>query len=297
MESIRSVFESALTALKGRLLNPFYVAYILAWGALNFRLILVLASAGTSQVKIAYIDQILYPHWQTGLMRGLVLPFAAAVIYVLSSPYVFRWVTLYQRKVEKKTVEQVLEVLGETPMSKPQADRLRANLKDLKARHEQELSIIRAEIDQLQEQNDRLLLEKGTRNSSSQSDSASESASELHAQDSEAITTKHKRMRFSESEFAGIAVNVYAPLLRRGISISELETLYAVRNESHLTFSDFSKFFPNVEEFKVMALLELLIDLNLMERVPQMPRPSYRISKLGRMTIKLGVESGYIGLA
>lgn len=317
MESIRNVLDSALSAIKDRLLNPFYVAYVLAWSALNFRLILVLVSKGTSQEKIAYIDGTLYPSWQTGLTRGLFIPFAAAVIYVLASPYVFRWVTLYQRKVEKKTLVQVYEVLGETPMPKAQAEKIWAQLRESKARHEQELSDARAEIDQLQEQVDRLQIEQRTLRSEGATAgieqtriprhgdgvTVEEDGEEEEAGESEQNGTlgRHKRVHFSESEFTGIALRDYHALKKRGMSIPELQVLYKVRNEKPFLASEFGAVFLNEEQFAVHALLDLFRDLNLLEEIKSIDSLSrrelvrYRISKLGRIVVKLALEAGYIG--
>lgn len=308
MDSLRNLFDSALGVVRERLLNPFYVAYFLAWSALNFRLILVLVSGGSAQEKIAYIDQALYPNWQTGMVRGLLIPFAAAVVYVVASPYVFRWVTLYHRREEKKTIEQVFAVLGETPMSKPQADRLRANLKEAKARYEQDLAEWRAEVDQLQDQLDRL--QKGGNTAPSEaakSESLQEASDGIDSPASaDRVPAKEKsrldRARLEASDFVGYPLDDYHRIVQRGIAIAHLAALYALRNEKAFSAKDLAIRLEVDDQFMLDGIVDELATLKVIEPVKtienlsgRLPFVQYRMTKVGRLAVKLGLEAGHFG--
>ena len=61
MDAVKDFFGSIREYVRDKTANPFWGAYVVAWVAVNFRLIAVLLGSGETAEKIAYIDGTLYP--------------------------------------------------------------------------------------------------------------------------------------------------------------------------------------------------------------------------------------------
>lgn len=97
MDAVKDFFSSIREYVRDKTANPFWGAYVLAWLAVNFRLIVVLLGAGEAAQKIAYIDDTLYPSWAAWLVRFWLGPMALAGFFVVASPFLQRWVTTFTR--------------------------------------------------------------------------------------------------------------------------------------------------------------------------------------------------------
>lgn len=99
METWKEIWGDLKGHLSDRLGNPFAGAFLIAWGALNFRLIVVLFWIEPYRDKFKYIDETLYPHLGYWALRAAVLPAVAAYAYLLLYPwFTTKAITYYRRK-------------------------------------------------------------------------------------------------------------------------------------------------------------------------------------------------------
>lgn len=99
METWKEIWGDFKGHLADRLGNPFAGAFLIAWGTLNFRLIVVLLWIEPYRDKFKYIDETLYPHFGYWALRAAVLPAIAAYAYLLLYPwFTTKTITYYRRK-------------------------------------------------------------------------------------------------------------------------------------------------------------------------------------------------------
>lgn len=274
MDTIQGVFDSVKSYLMERLANPLYGAFILAWSVVNFRLLLIFAGSGTWQEKITYIDHRLYVHWGDWALYGYVYPLSTAIAYLLFSPIVSRVVTVYLRKQDKTTVEQLLKIEGETPIPKPEADQLRKGLlaeRQARMSAQQESSEMQAEfsrqIDALIAENKQLKLQSGlfesTSSDISSPDGATRSANEELEKSDDA-----EHYALIGKDFVGLPVRTITALVSRGLSYAQAEGLCALKDGARLTEARLKAELALNDNHSVRLLIDQLTGLNLIERVP-----------------------------
>ncbi|QBP76009.1 hypothetical protein E2K99_13780 [Herbaspirillum huttiense] len=130
MESLKEVASSIADWIKSRMVNPFYAAFLFAWLALNWRVVLALGSDVAFREKIAYIDNTLYPGAFFPWLYCFAYPLLSALLYVLLSPHIFRLLIRYWRREQLKTREGVKKDDGLELLSKEEADALQQKVYD-----------------------------------------------------------------------------------------------------------------------------------------------------------------------
>lgn len=268
METIRELFDSLRLYLKDRLSNPLYAAYIVAWAILNFRLVLVLVGDGGWREKIAYIDTSLYTspwHWA---LFGFGYPLVVACAYVLASPFVYRWVTVFSKNRDKETIKQLLDVAGETPLPEEAAKRLRTTVIEERRLRAEEQRSARTEIDELSEQLRQLSKEHNALKLSLPLNSVSAVPDESGVLGPEVVVheiLQLERFNFSDKDFAGVATGYVEKLVQTGLSRKLVLALYAVRNADDFDPDLLKQALSLPDRYEATVLIDKLRGLHLVE--------------------------------
>ncbi len=272
MDTLREVFDSLRNHIRSRLGNPLYGAYVVAWLAINFRLLLVLIGDGGWREKIAYIDATLYPtqwHWA---WYGVSYPLLVAVAFVVFAPYAQRWVSVYTQTKEKATIEALLKVAGETPMGPEAADALRKSLLSERQRRVESERRFRAEIEELNAQLDEA--SKATHSTEYAARAVSGEGDET-----EAVVPPSGRLKLFEFDFTG-GGNSVSQLLHAGLTKSQARALYDIRNEAEFDSEGLAFHMGLKDRFRAEVVLDQLRELNLVQRAQS--EGMFRIAYFGR---------------
>lgn len=310
METIRDLLGSVRDYLKDRLANPLYVCYAVAWCVLNFRLLLVLFGNQSPSEKIAHIDTRLYTEWWHWAWFGFGYPLLVAVAFVIASPFVHRWVTLFLKGREKRTIEGFLKIADETPLPKAAADRLRESLIVERRRRIEEgqraterLDEVEAQLEiairQNKELETRLLGQargdlEGTQAMARDGGDIDVSQSESGDQEEEAsdeVYDPTEVISLGEDDFYGVPPGTTLPLVRRGLTREQAEALHHVRNSKEFTAASMSAYFPGKENYAVKVLLDQLSGLKL--TALNTNTGNYSLSSAGRQALNAALKRGF----
>lgn len=305
MDAVREVLDSLKGYLKDRLANPLYAAYIVAWSVLNFRLLLVLVGEGNWREKINYVDHSLYKSNWDWTFYGFLYPLLVAAIYVIASPFISRWVTVFLKTIEKETVTQLLRVAGETPLPKELADRLRRSLTDEQRKRGEQEREADLRIDELREQvaalsNENATLKqsrKASLDETSRNDDATEptstSVGKEQAVGSEKIrlVPESEGYSFKPTDFAGTAASYVERLVQRGLTRAQVEALYRVRNYDEFDVDELQSQLALPDRYSAKVMLDKLSGLDLIEVTGG---GDSCITSLGRQALDSAMSQGFV---
>ncbi|MDF2462292.1 MAG: hypothetical protein K0Q43_527 [Ramlibacter sp.] len=265
METLKDVFESLRDWFKTRFTNPLFAAFVIAWLAMNWRVVLALFSDVPYRAKVEWIDFHLYPepwHWPA---YGFVFPMLVALFYVAFSPPIFRRITTYYRKEQHKSAAAMLAADAIKPISPDEAQRIIKERVDAKlALRGARAQFTAAEndyIDQiakLQASLDRVMAGVGT--------GAIEPAKVEEQAPSEADT--EKRWRFTAQDFDVAETDRIEKLIIRGVSQDEANVLHHVRNttlDSGFVPESLPDVVPRVDRFRAALIVGRLKNLLLIQ--------------------------------
>jgi len=301
MEGIRDLLESFRSYLRDRLANPLYVSFVIAWGVLNFRLLMVIFGDGSWKEKIEFIDTQLYPDLLGWAWRWFGSPFLVAVLFVLASPFIHRWVTVFLREREKVTVTELLRVAGETPLPPEAADALRTQLLEMRKtraedrrRADEQINELNAQIELLQS---RAVSEKPNTTAeaveSQETDAILQAMKDPFAEtqgDGRKVHSASSRLQLFDRDFSGLPSQVVNRLLDSGLRIEQALVLFIMRDGSrftkdainnHVSWSP-SAFNRVLEQMTALQLLEVIDDSG-----------AFQISSAGRQALNGVVRRGF----
>lgn len=305
MDAIQGVFDSIKSYLNERFANPLYGAFVLAWAIVNFRLLLVFGGSGTWQEKISYIDTRLYVHWGDWALYGYVFPISTAIAYLLFSPIVNRAVTVYLRKQDKTTVEDLLRIEGETPIPKPEADQLRKGLlmeRQSRVSEQHESSERQAElsrqIDTLLAENKHLKSQLG-KPESINSDSLPSDVTTRSTNDESEKSDDTVHYALKETDFVGLPHGTTSLLIARGLSYLQAKGLYVLKEDRKLDGLDLKKKLRLDDNHSLKLLLDQLLGLKLIESENNMRlgQQLFSINSAGRQALAGALKRGFAGNA
>lgn len=304
METIRELLQSISGYLRDRIGNPIYGAFAIAWGVINFRLVLVLFDDSGAQAKISYIDTRLYPeawHWA---WFGFLYPAAVALFFVLLSPFIYRWVVIFLRERNKVTQTRLLKQADETPLSNEAAARLRKSYLDERHRGREEARIAAERIDELTAQVDLLSLENhslkernleigGNIGAEAEGKETLEQPSDLNT-DKEAnnkIKNKKDVFKLLASDFINIPEGQVRRLTSRELTRYQAEVLFFLRNGTRAGVDSIASELGEVEIFEVRVVLDQLSELGLVS--PEEDGRWYEITSRGRQALAAIMARGF----
>jgi len=285
METFKELTGSIREYLRDRTSNPIYGAFILAWLGVNFRLVLVLFGEGTSSEKLRHIDERLYPSQSDWAWQGFGLPLVIAVLLVLVSPFIRRWVTVFLRQREKETVTRLLQIEEETPLTREQADVLRNALLNERARRLKEREELNLRIDELEKQLDV---------------AAAARPSGLHTYptpdadvSNPIIPQDGDKLALRESDFVGVRQDVQIRLAQRGLTRAQAEVLYLLRNGTVLTLAELAKKLGLNEHHPAKLLVDQLSGLKLISVEASAGGMVYVITPAGTQALAAVASRGF----
>jgi len=285
METIRELTTSLRSYVRERLTNPVYGAFLVAWAVLNFRLILVLAGSGTWREKITYIDTRLYPEGMHWAWYGFAYPFLVGVAFVMASPYLSRWATLFLRKRERDTLVRLLEIEGETPLTKEQANVLRQSVLSERKRRLEERDVANRQIDELQRQLDTAALERP------------ETAAQVDTPPLASLDLEPKpevdHLVLHEDDFVGVPQQVYVIAAMRGLTTDQASMLYALRNEELLSLDVLRKRLHLPEHHTAKVLADQLRGLRFIMEDSDRGVRGFRITSAGSQALAAVMKRGF----
>lgn len=305
MESVRDVLESFRSYLRDRLANPLYVSFVIAWCVLNFRLLMVVFGDGGWKEKIDFINTQLYPDFSGWALRWVGGPFLVAVLFVLTSPFIHRWVTVFMREREKVTVAELLRIAGETPLPPEAADTLRTQLLELrKARAEdrrranEQINELNAQIELLQSQ--ATPAKEGLKSSAILEDAEPQEADAIlqvmqdpfidTLGDGRKVQSAASRLQLFERDFSDLPSKVINRLLDSGLRTDQALILYMLRNGSRFTeeaISNHVSWSPQA----VGRLIEQMAALQLLNKTDD--TRAFQISAAGRQALNGVLRRGF----
>lgn len=288
MDAVKDFFGSIREYVRDKTANPFWGAYVVAWVAVNFRLIAVLLGSGETAEKIAYIDGTLYPSWIAWLARFWLGPLALAIVFVVVSPFLQRWVSTFTRARDAETIRQLLRIEEQEPLTKEQADRLRKQLQEERARRLAEVDELKAENDELRQQ-----LDTAARVAIEQKKVVAKEGDEGPAS---AIPLEQAPFKFLASDFISVEQRTVIRLIERGLQYREAAALYLLRN-NRLLRSDWAAELGVKEPHEEKVMVDRLKGLELIEEtiVPTSRGQTFlRITSAGSQALDAMTTRGFI---
>lgn len=288
MDTIKELSASVRDYLRDRTSNPIYGAFVVSWVVLNFRVLLVVFGDGSARDKIQYLDERLYPAPQHWAWYGFGYPLLLATLFVVASPFVRRWVTLFLRRRENETLTAMLKVEGETPLSREQADLLRRAIAAERVRRVKEREEANREIDELRRQLELAATEAVK--------ARPDIAPDFDA-GNPVVPTDNDQLYLAEDDFVGLGQDSIIKAARRGISRLQAELLYTLRNGHKLTIGDLAKQMNLPEHHAVKVLLDQLQGLQMVELDSNARGLVYTITSAGTQALQAVTNRGFNGAA
>ena len=144
------LIKSFKAQMYDRVTSPLLSSFLISWAAWNHRLFLVIFSSDFKiKEKFQYIDNVLYPGLYEVGLRGFLWPLLSALALLLLYPIPGRWIYEYVHNEQKKLKEIQQRIDDETPLSKADAQKLRAEVRKTVTEHVKEIAERDAEIEKL----------------------------------------------------------------------------------------------------------------------------------------------------
>lgn len=289
METLKEIVASIRDWLRERVVNPFFAAFIVAWLAVNWRVVLILLGEMTAYQKLVWLDQRLYPeawHWP---FFGLIWPSALALIYVLVTPPIFRALAKYHRLQQHKSTTAMLEADKIEPISPDRAELLirerikaRADLKSEVARFAELEGDYLDQIERLQK-----VLAKRERGTSANEEGSSQNESQAPEDDA----VRGKVWKLNPTDFIGIAPTRLEGIARHGLRDDDAKALYAFKDHERFDEDDLLKSF-GLARHDGRVMLSRLKGLKLLN---ELGPDSYSLSSLGLQALDFLKQKGFSG--
>jgi len=244
----------------------------------------VLLGDGSAREKLEYIDTELYPGRWEGLWSGFLCPLMIAVVFVFLSPFLRRWVTVFIRSRERETLTQILQIEGETPLTKAQADMLRQSIQTERERRLREREEANRHLDELRQQLDLAASQVATQ--STQRPIVDEVSNPL-------VPAESDTMALLETDFVGVSQNTYLRAAQRGLTRSQGELLYVLRNGNALTLADISKAMHYAEHHPSKVLIDQLKGLGMIDIRSTSRGLAYEITSGGTQALAAVINRGF----
>lgn len=282
MDTIKELTSSIRDYLRDRTSNPIYGAFVVAWIAVNFRALVILFGDGPARDKLRLIDSQLYPREWDGAWYGFCYPLLLSVVFVLFSPFVRRWATVFIRGREKETVSQLLRIEGETPLTKAQADVLRQSIQSERERRLKDRDEANRQIDELRQQ-----LDIAARDTRPRLQFPSEEVA------NPVVPTDNDTLVLFESDFVGVAQKTYILAAQRGLSRAQAELLYVLRNGDTLTVAEMATAMRFAEHHPTKVLVDQLRGLDMIEATSSPKGLAYQIKSGGTQALSAVEKRGF----
>ena len=153
METWKEIWGGFKGHLADRLGNPFAGAFLFAWVAFNFRLLVVLFWIEPYGEKFKYIDEKLYPHLGHWVLRGFAVPVLIAYAYLFLYARCTTAAITYYRRMQSDANNQMRAAAGEALMSVEENQKAQLRLAKSEVRWQQDQTELNAALERQKELN------------------------------------------------------------------------------------------------------------------------------------------------
>ena len=209
-------------------------------------------------------------------------------MFVVVSPFLQRWVSTFTRARDAETIRQLLRIEQQEPLTKEQADRLRKQLQEERARRLAEVDELKAENDELRQQ-----LDTAARVAIEQKKVVAKEGDEGPAS---AIPLEQAPFKFLASDFISVEQRTVIRLIERGLQHREAAALYLLRN-NRLLRSDWAAELGVKEPHEEKVMVDRLKGLELIEETiaPTSRGQTFlRITSAGSQALDAMTTRGFI---
>lgn len=126
---MKDFFDSLGEHLKDRFSSPLAGAFIVSWLLWNYKVVFTLFSDMKPWVKFGFISDHVWTDPGVTAVHVLVGPGLTAIAYILLYPFPARWVWAYNARHKRTSELQRQKIEEETPLTKEEAELLKANLR------------------------------------------------------------------------------------------------------------------------------------------------------------------------
>lgn len=138
--------------LSERLTSPLLGAFIISWGAWNYRFLLIILSSEPVERKFELIDQLAFLDLNHAIIRGIALPFLTSLAYLFIYPYPAKFVYAFTRRQQRAILEIRRQIEEETPLTIQDSRKIRTDLARAELEYFAELERKDREIERLRSQ-------------------------------------------------------------------------------------------------------------------------------------------------
>lgn len=137
---IRDLFNDIKVQLYERATSPLLVSFVISWCLWNYDFLLILLSGDEPVFKISLIKISIFPSDLSWVLWRVGGPLATALAYIFVYPIPAQWVYRYTRSQHKKMKEIQQEAEDLSPLTVEESRKIRANIRTLERKHDEELS-------------------------------------------------------------------------------------------------------------------------------------------------------------
>jgi len=147
---LNEILNSIKVHLGQRASSPLFGAFLISWVGWNYRFLIALFSSLSPEDKFALIDKYFYQSNLGVWEKGILFPLATAVLFLVIYPWVALLIYKLTKKgeiaykVEKKNTEDTM------PLTREEEKKLRRDMIELAAAHENEANTFRTRISTLE---------------------------------------------------------------------------------------------------------------------------------------------------
>jgi predicted transcriptional regulator len=131
MNMISDLYKDIKIQLYERATSPLLGSFVISWCLWNYKLLLVIVSSGNALEKIAYINGVLYPDYQSFGLYGILGPLLTTLFFIYLYPIPARYVFKYTREQQAKTKVIQQQIEDNTPLTQKESREIRASMRIL----------------------------------------------------------------------------------------------------------------------------------------------------------------------
>lgn len=143
---LEDLIKSAKDHALERLSSPLLGAFVVAWSLINYKFFVILLSDASVTRTFEMIDTVAFPSALDCMLRGLLYPGLAALVYVFGYPYPAKFVYGFTQRRQREIVKLRREIEDETPLTIEDSRKLRTQFRDMEAKHREEVDRLSQEL-------------------------------------------------------------------------------------------------------------------------------------------------------
>lgn len=143
--------KSIINTINERMTSPLFGSFIISWALWNYKTIFIILSTKTVEDKFSYIENILYSHWWSFPLIGLILPLITSLLFIFIFPYPEKSIYVYWYSHKEKLKREKQKIDNEKLLTKEESRKLTKKIIQLESEHFEEIDAKNQEIATLKE--------------------------------------------------------------------------------------------------------------------------------------------------